>query len=108
MNCTVLQVRTWHLIAKRRRVRFRPDPLDYCQIDCRPGNLEPFAPDSVAILVDEEPMGGCGVVMLDTHRLEVGSHCRVKVGRLDPLRAKVVWRKPLEAGIVRLGFEFLE
>jgi hypothetical protein len=97
-----------NLIVKRRRIRFRPDPLDYCQIDSRAGSPEPFVPDCVAILVDEEPMGGCGVVMLDSHALDVGSHCRVRVGRLDPLRAKVVWRKALEAGIVRLGLEFLE
>ena len=96
------------LTVKRRRVRFRPDPLDYCQIDSRAGAPEPFVPDSVAIVVDEEPMGGCGVVMLNTGKLEVGSLCRVKVGRLDPLRAKIVWRKDLEAGIVRIGFEFLE
>ena len=96
------------LTVKRRRIRFRPDPLDYCQIDSRSESSEPFVPDSVAIVVDEEPMGGCGVVMLDTHRLVVGSLCRIKVGRLDPLRAKIVWRRDLEAGIVRVGFEFLE
>lgn len=95
-------------LAKRRRIRFRPDPLDFAQIDSRPAASGRFEVDSVAIIVDEEPMGGCCVVMLDNPKLLEGAVCRVKVGRLDPLRAQVAWRKPLEAGIVRLGFEFLE
>jgi hypothetical protein len=68
----------------------------------------PFTPDQVALISEEAPMGGCGLVLLETPLLQVGDLCRVKVGRIDPLRAEVVWRKAVEPGIIRLGMKFLE
>jgi hypothetical protein len=94
--------------VKRKRIRFRPDALDYAQIECNGDCSKPFAPESVGIIVDEEPMGGCCVIVLDNGKLHLDDFCRVKVGRLDPLRAQIVWRKELEAGILRVGLEFLE
>jgi hypothetical protein len=93
--------------AKRRHLRFRPDPLEYAEIAVR--NLgAPFTPEMVALVSEEAPMGGCGLVLLETPLLTVGDICRVKVGRIEPLRAQVMWRKAVEPGIIRLGMKFLE
>lgn len=91
----------------RRHMRFRPDPMEFAQIAAR--NLaSPFTPEIVALISEEAPMGGCGLVLMETPLLKVGDLCRVKVGRIDPLRAEVVWRKAVEPGIVRIGLKFLE
>ena len=94
-------------LVKRRLLRFRPDPLEYAQVAIQdsPG---PFAPDLVALVSEEAPMGGCGLVLLETPSLKPGDVCRVKVGRIDPLRAEVMWRQLVEPGILRLVLKFLE
>jgi hypothetical protein len=93
--------------VKRRHLRFRPDPMEYALVAVQ--NLgAPFTPELVALVSEEAPMGGCGLVLLETPQLKVGDVCRVKVGRIDPLRAQVMWRKAVEPGIIRLGLKFLE
>jgi hypothetical protein len=94
-------------VVKRRHLRFRPDPTEYAEIAVQ--NLgAPFTPEMVALVSEEAPMGGCGLVLLETPLLKVGDICRVKVGRIDPLRAQVMWRQAVESGIIRLGLKFLE
>jgi hypothetical protein len=92
---------------KRRHVRFKPDPLDYALIDATLTD-DKFTPSQVALIVEEAPMGGCGLVLLDIPALQSGTRCRVQVGRLAPLLAEVVWRKPIDAEIIRIGLRFLE
>lgn len=93
--------------SKRKHIRFKPDPLTYALIDCRSmeGN---FVPDMIALIADEAPMGGCGLIVTDGDHLQIHTMCRIKLGELSPLRAEVVWRKPVDSSIVRLGFSFLE
>jgi hypothetical protein len=93
--------------VKRRHLRFRPDPMEYAQIAVRDLGA-PFTPEMVALVSEEAPMGGCGLVLMETPLLKVGDICRVKVGRIDPLRAQVMWRQAVESGIIRLGLKFLE
>ena len=92
---------------KRRHLRFRPDPMEYAQIAVQ-SFRDPFTPELVALVSEEAPMGGCGLVLLETPLLKVGDICRVKVGRIDPLNAQVMWRQVVEPGIIRLGLKFLE
>lgn len=94
-------------LVKRRHLRFRPDPMEYAQVAIQDSG-GPFAPDLVALVSEEAPMGGCGLVLLETPTLKVGDVCRVKVGRIDPLRAQVMWRRAVEPGLIRLGLKFLE
>ncbi len=92
---------------KPRPVRFAPDALDFALIAVSfPG--EPFTPDTVALIYDEAPLNGCALVLRDDARLEEGSRCTVKVGRMDPLDARVVWKKQIEKGLIHLGFQYLE
>ena len=93
--------------SKRKHIRFKPDPLAYALIDSREGASE-FVPDHVALIADEAPMGGCGLIAGDIDHLQMHSICRVKLGELAPLRAEVVWRKAIDHSIVRIGFSFLE
>jgi hypothetical protein len=92
---------------KRRHLRFRPDPMEFAEIAVHDLGA-PFTAEMVALISEEAPMGGCGLVLLETPLLKVGDICRAKVGRIDPLRAEVVWRKQVEPGIVRIGLKFLE
>ncbi len=94
--------------VKRRRVRFRPDPTDLALVDSRAQHPDGFKPDTVAVIVDEDPFGGCGLVMVENGSLQVGEHCLIRLGRLDPLRAEVVWRRTIDESVVRLGLRFLE
>lgn len=92
---------------QRRHIRAKPDACDYVQIDKNPDNPD-FHADAVALLVEEAPMGGCGIVCLKNVGLEKGQVYRVQVGRMAPLRAEVVWTKVLDGDILRAGLRFLE
>jgi hypothetical protein len=92
---------------QRRHLRFRPDPMEFAQIAVHDLG-GPFTPEMVALISEEAPMGGCGLVLMETPLLKAGDVCRAKVGRIDPLRAEVVWRKAVEPGIIRIGLKFLE
>jgi hypothetical protein len=94
--------------VKRRRIRFRPDPLDLAHIDSRPIGDHPFEPDTVAVIVDEDPLGGCGLVIVENGKLARGDTCVVRLGRLDPLRAEVRWRRTIDEDVVRIGLRFLQ
>lgn len=92
---------------QRRHIRARPDATDYVQIDKNPDNAN-FNLDAVALLVEEAPMGGFGVVCLKSVGLEKGVVYRFKVGRMAALKAEVVWTKELDEDIIRAGLRFLE
>ena len=93
--------------TRRRYLRFPPEPAEYAQIDKRV-DAETFEFQYVALIVEESPLGGCGLAMLDWVGLEVGDMCRVRLGNLEPLIAEIIWRKPLEGAIIRYGVKFLE
>lgn len=93
--------------TRRRYLRFPPEPSEYAQIDKRVDG-ETFEFQYVALIVEESPVGGCGLVMLETVGLDVGDMCRIRLGSLEPLTAEIIWRKPLEGGIARYGVKFLE
>ena len=91
---------------RRRYLRNRPDPNDYAQVDLSDGS-ESFDSTFVALIVDESPMGGCSLAAIGEWPIEEGKECRVKLGRLEPLVARLVWKRALCDGIVRYGFQFL-
>ena len=93
--------------ASRSQLRFRPDPLDIAQLDFGPLDA-PFSPTQVALIAEESPMGGAGLVALTSPQLHEGVVLRVKVGRLAPLRSEVRWMRKLEGDLVRVGIKFLE
>ena len=92
---------------KRKHVRFQPDAMDYAQIAIQ-SLAEPFKPEVVALIYDEAPLGGCALIVLDNPLLTMGTECLVKVGRMDPVRSKIVWKKEIEPNLIRLGIEYME
>jgi hypothetical protein len=90
----------------RRHLRFKPDPLEYAQVAL--GGTGNFAPDFVALIVEESPVSGCSLIAHVPEGLGIGDQCRVKIGQLAPVRAEVAWKKPAESGLTRIGFSFLE
>lgn len=90
-----------------RPVRFAPDPLDHAllALDGVPGA---FRPEMIGLICDEAPLNGAGLVLRDHPRLVPRTPCIVKVGRMDPVRAQIVWRRELPAGLVQLGLQYLE
>lgn len=91
----------------RKYIRFRPDANAYAQIDRDPDRGE-FLFEYAGLILEESPMGGCGLVIHEMVGLQVGDIVRVKVGELAPLKAKVVWTKPLGDQVIRIGMKFLE
>jgi hypothetical protein len=92
---------------KPRPVRFEPDSMDYAQIAVKKLE-EPFTPDLVGLIHDESPMKGCSVVVFDHEQLQEGNACLVKVGRMSPVAALIVWKKEIEPGLIRMGLQYLE
>lgn len=90
-----------------RPVRFEPDPLDYALV-ATTDLEEPFRPDLMALIYDEAPLNGCALVCVDHPDLQVGNAVLVKVGRMNPLAAQIVWKKTIEKRLVHLGFQYLE
>ena len=94
--------------SKRRSIRFAPDVGTFARIDLESSRPDGSFQPSVVALVPEESAKGVGVVVLTTPDLQIGSFCRIQVGKLPVLRAEVRWRQEVDPGIIRLGLLFLE
>ncbi len=98
-----------HPSQRRRFMRFLPDPLDTALIDFK--MEETFSPDFVG-LIRQEAYGGCGLLLAYRDELEKefrsGRKCIIKVGKLDPLPAEVVWAVLLDEEALKVGFRFDE
>ena len=92
--------------TQARPVRTVPDPLDHAWVSFSPES-SPFTPDQAALIYDESPLDGCSLVVLDDPRLQPDVFCRVQVGRMDPVPARIAWRREIEPRLVHLGLEYL-
>ncbi len=91
---------------KRRHLRFSPDGATFAFLDLA-SDTEKFSPRYSALILNQS-YRGVGLICLDANGLEAGSLCRVKVGQLAPMKAKVVWKTPLDEQVVKLGLIFLD
>jgi len=92
---------------RARAVRFSPDPLDHALISFE-AVTGAFRPELVALIHDEAPMNGCALVTRDHPRLVAEALCVVKVGRMDPVAAQIVWKKEIQPRLVQIGVQYLE
>jgi hypothetical protein len=93
--------------VQRKHIRFPEAPDAIARIDF--GSMEiPFKPTHAALISEESPMGGCGLVMMRSDLVAVGTELRVKVGPLPVLRGTVQWRRDLDDNVMRLGVQFQE
>ena len=94
-------------LAKRKHIRFRPDPTDVAYIDANIASSS-FNAEFAALIVEEAPMGGCGIICLDYKKFADGDKLRIKVGKMDPVMAEVKWTNIVADGISRYGLQFLD
>lgn len=90
-----------------RSIRFTPDPLDHALV-AFDGHTRAFRPELIGLIYDEAPLNGCGLVLQDHPRLVIDALCVVKVGRMDPVAARVVWKTELRPKLVQVGLQYLE
>ena len=93
-------------INTRKHLRYKPEPSAVARID--PDNGFKFEAKICGIIISES-YSGCAVVIQMTEQLAVGDNCRVQVNEnVDPFKAEVIWRKPIDEDILKLGLKFLE
>lgn len=90
----------------RSSIRFSAENNSLTLIDLERTD-DDFKPSAVGLAIDESSHGS-GIVMLKKNCPEMDREVRVQVGKLAPLKAKVVWVKELDEHVVRVGFHFLE
>ena len=92
----------------RSALRFAPDEGTIALIDPDHGeDKSQFKPTIHALVVDEA-MDGCGLVVVNNTRLEIGDICLVQVGQLDPLSSELRWIRQLDEDVQKIGFMYLE
>ena len=92
----------------RQTLRFPPDEGAVAWIDPNAhADRYNFKP-TLAALVTDEALIGCGLVALSQDWLREGAEFTVRVGNLAPIKAQVRWKRDLGEGVVRLGVAFLE
>lgn len=89
---------------RRQHIRYKPDPGAVALID--PGPLDgEFQPQHSALIINES-YNGVALVLLNGVSLRVGDPCRVVVGILAPVQARVVWKTEIDADVVKMGLTF--
>jgi len=92
----------------RRSRRFPPDEGTIAWIDPKaPDDKRHFKP-TIAALVTDEALRGCGIVTLSQAPLDPETECMIRVGDLPPLRSQIRWVKEVSADVRRAGVMFLE
>ncbi len=92
--------------SPQRAIRFSPDLNTVAWIKFS-GMDEDALPELVA-LVYNESFKGCSLILVVEQPISVGEIVRLRVGKLQPLPAKVAWVNILEDKVIRAGFEYLE
>lgn len=93
---------------RRQFLRFKPDSLDYAELDTRKVvAVGDFQPTCIALILDESSRG-CSLLAVPSEDFQVGAVVRVKVGKLKMMLAEVRWLKPLDAQAVKVGLQYLE
>lgn len=97
---------------QRRSLRFPPQEWEIALIQCSDAATDEdnFNPE-IAGLVMEESRSGCGLVVLDRQlreKLKTGDRCQVKVASLGVVLAEVMWIRPVEDGISRVGLKYID
>ena len=91
-------------MVKRKSIRFDSDPnwMAWLSLESR---VEDFKNDIVGLVINESKEG-CSIIFRDLPEIENDKTYYLQVGSLDPLKAKVVWRKEIDEGVIRVGFSY--
>ena len=58
-------------------------------------------------LVYDGSHGGCGIVAVTDVAVSVNQMCKMTMGGVGPINARVRWVKELESSVIRFGVEYL-
>ena len=93
---------------KRKNIRFKPEAAQVAFLQFNTKASSTFKPE-VSALILEESAGGCGLVVIgsedDYYTTQL---CRVKVGKLAPLRAEIRWLQTQGRDVISMGLKYLE
>jgi hypothetical protein len=95
-------------VIKRKHTRYTPSEKECIALIDTSTDSDSGFDHSISALIFSEASGGCGLVVRNTESLHVGSHCKIKIAQLAPIKAEVVWRKPIDDDLIKIGFKFLE
>ena len=88
--------------------RFPPDEGTIAWIDPNvQGDKRDFKP-TIAALVTDESLQGCGIVVLSRDHIGLDTECMIRVGGLAPLLSQIRWVKDLGTNARKVGVMFLE
>jgi hypothetical protein len=87
-----------------RALRFPPDPSDHAILSFGDGA---FQPDMQALISNETPDAGCGLVFFADPRFVTNARVRVQIGTRVPVYARVAWVRELPQGLRQAGLQFL-
>jgi hypothetical protein len=92
----------------RRSLRFPPDEGTIAWIDPSVQDDKRNFKPTIAALVTDEALHGCGIVTLSRDQIDPDAECMIRVGDLAPLRSQIRWVKDLGAHARKVGVMFLE
>jgi hypothetical protein len=92
-----------------RHVRFPPDSDQVAFIGF---NINEFAKDLAALIINESSQGACFIVnkalISKSKPIILGQIFLAKVGQMAPLKAKVCWIVDIDINLLKIGIELLE
>lgn len=88
-------------MVNRKGLRFPAETGTLIHIDLHP-EVPDFNPGIVGLVIDEAAKG-CGAIILTHRQIAEGDFCKVKVGRLAPIKAEIKWIKQLDAQVMKIG-----
>ena len=88
--------------------RFPPGEGTIAWIDPRVHDDERNFKPTIAALVTDESLRGCGIVVLSRDDMCQGAECMIRVGDLPPLWSQIRWVKNFRATAQMVGMMFLE
>jgi hypothetical protein len=94
--------------AARKSRRFPPDEGTIAWIDPSVYDDKRNFNPTIAALVTDEALHGCGIVTLSRDEIDPDAECMIPVGDLAPLRSQIRWVKDLDPGVRKVGVMFLE
>lgn len=89
----------------KRPIRFKSEPMTLGYIDVVSTNT--FNPQVVGIVLNES-YTGCALILASDSKFKINQEVKIKVGKLDPMKASIIWLKTLDENIYKVGIKFLE
>lgn len=91
---------------KTRGIRFKPDYGDVGRIEL-PSTDNMFVP---CLILNESYTGSCFVFVMPSPPLQINTVYRIQVGKLDPMKAELLWMQTLDekSQLIRAGFRYIE